>query len=81
MSDSVGLVVFSILAVVLVFNAGLYFYARRRRPGSQVELLQRAFHSMKEPLAKDNADMAELSRMVRELTDQPDGHSADAARQ
>ncbi len=81
MSDNVGLLVFLILAAVLVFNAGLYFYARRHKPGSQVELLQKAFGSMKEPLAKDNADMAELSRLVGELTNASANQDADPAQQ
>ena len=67
MDENVGLLVALIVAAVVVFNVGLYFYAQRHKPGSQIRLLQKAFRSMKDPLAQDNADMEELSRLVKGL--------------
>ncbi len=67
MNENVGLLITLIIAAVAVFNVGLYFYARRHKPGGQVELLRRAFRAMRDPFAKDNADMEELSRLVKGL--------------
>ncbi len=64
---SPGALVFLVLAAVFLFNVGLYFYAQRHKPGGQVALLQKAFGSMRDPFAKDNADMEELSRLVQGL--------------
>lgn len=67
MTENVGLLVFLIIAAVVFFNIGLYFYAQRHKPGGQVELMQKAVRSMRDPFAKDDADLEELSRLVKGL--------------
>ncbi len=64
---TIGTLVFAIIAGVLLFNLGLYLYARRHKPGGQIALLQKAFRSMKDPFAEDDAALEELSRRVEAL--------------
>ncbi|GAB4523282.1 MAG: hypothetical protein Fur0018_05920 [Anaerolineales bacterium] len=73
MTENVGLLVFLIIAAVVLFNIGLYFYAQRRKPGGQVELMQKAARAMSDPFAKDNADLEELSRLVKGLSQEEKG--------
>ena len=56
------LVIFITLVVVIIFNIGIYSYAKKRGP--QINLFTRIYNRAKHPWKEDNEKMKELSDFV-----------------
>ena len=69
------LVILITLVVVIIFNIGIYSYAKKR--GSQVNLFTRIYNRAKHPWKEDNEKMKELSEYVTKFKDdrKPDDDS------
>ena len=59
------LVIFITLVVVIIFNIGIYSYAKKRGP--QINLFTRIYNRAKHPWKEDNEKMKELSEYVTKL--------------
>lgn len=58
------LIIFITLIVVIIFNLGIYSYAKKR--GSQINLFTRVYHRAKSPWKEENEKMKELSDYIQE---------------
>lgn len=59
------LIIFITLIVVIIFNVGIYSYAKKR--GSQINLFTRVYNRAKYPWKEENEKMKELSDYVHEF--------------
>ena len=70
MDGSKAVLVISItLLAVIIFNLALFAWAKRRgpKPGSEIDMLSRAFTRSKNPWGNENEKLAELSATVAAL--------------
>jgi hypothetical protein len=69
MNETLAFVLCLVLGLIVLFNVGMVYWARRRNPSGEVNVLQRMSRAAKNPLGGSHDQIQELSRQVALLKD------------
>jgi hypothetical protein len=69
--DQLALVLCITFVGVIVINAGIIMWARRKEPSGEIQAFRRLADAAKSPFAQTTGDIEELSRLVAEYKQSP----------
>lgn len=75
--DQAGVVICLTILLVLLINAMILMLVRRNRPNSEIEMMRRIASTARNPFAKEERQVEELSRLVAGLKEAHQGEKTD----